>query len=175
MNQNNKETNQNQPASAGQNDIAQAPPAQNNQEAEKTTAGGCLPRLVLPLVDVSNSEGFVSDSEAQLIFSEFATPEEEDQAAARFVNDALSIARFERPNDRLALVVWCGPLESLLSDKIPSRFVGRTKRRAHHAQSLATPDTNQSNANPDPQSQSSVPSVVSPSNPKELSESNLGE
>lgn len=28
----------------GQNEIAQAPPAQDNQKAEKVTAGGCLPR-----------------------------------------------------------------------------------------------------------------------------------
>ena len=28
----------------GQNDQAQAPPAQDNQQAEKVTAGGCLPR-----------------------------------------------------------------------------------------------------------------------------------
>lgn len=29
---------------SGANDIAQAPPAQDNQEAEKMGAGGCLPR-----------------------------------------------------------------------------------------------------------------------------------
>ncbi len=43
-------------APVGENDLAQAPPAQDNQETQEATAGGCLPRPCSALSVCSSCE-----------------------------------------------------------------------------------------------------------------------
>ena len=104
---------------------------QNNDENPKTVDKTLEPA---PLAPASCSP--FSDDQLT-IFSEWATPEQEEEEAILSLKTALSIARYENPEHRLVLSVSCGPLETFLGNNVPARFVGRMRRCVHPKQSPA--------------------------------------
>jgi hypothetical protein len=77
------------------------------------------------------------DCPSYLIFGQNSTLEEELKLAGLSGQIAVEIARSEHPEDRLVLVVSCLPLEHLFGGRIPTRFVGRTRRGVRRRQFLA--------------------------------------
>lgn len=67
-------------------------------------------------------------NECSLIFSENSTPQQEIQEAVRSLETVLSLAKYENPNLRLAVNIWCGPLEALFCGNVPDRFAGQIQR-----------------------------------------------